>query len=64
MSLFLHLNYANHKTEPIHTLAVTGNSVIIIVPVLLKTNDPIRRKQQLDVMDVFFREQFPRFGWI
>lgn len=30
MSLFLHLKYANHKTKPIHTLAVIRNSVIII----------------------------------
>lgn len=39
MSLSLHLKYANHKTKPIHTLAVIRNCVIIIVPVLLKTND-------------------------
>lgn len=39
MSLFLHLKYANHKTKPIHTLAVISNSVSITVPVLLKTND-------------------------
>ncbi len=37
MSPFLHLKYGNHKTKPIHTLAVIKDSVI--VPVLLKTND-------------------------
>lgn len=51
MSLFLHLKYANHKTKPIHTLAVISNSVSITVPVLLKTND-LPGKLWLDVVEI------------
>ena len=64
MSLFLHLKYANHKTKAIHTLAVIRNSVIIIVPVLLKTNDlqametEARRGGNVSL----FQESFPRSG--
>lgn len=61
MSLFLHLKYTTHKTKPIHTLAVTRNIVISVIPVLLKTKETEIRRTTLEQIMYFWRMIHFRF---